>query len=362
MIFDIQIGMEDYPHVSSYKDRHGKRRYSFRKSGKSRSLPQHPGHPEFEEAYSAAIEGREPRKATVTRIPTAALPQSFKSAWGLVQTTSAEWKAFKPATKTKNIYLTEMFLNSRIAPSRPDVWGDMKIADLKRRHVKYILASYADTPHKAKHLLVAIRRLIDMALDQEWIEADPTYKIKWSPKTKGHRAWTLEERRTYEQRWPVGTTPRLVYAIALWAGLRRSDVAKFRWTWIREGKISAPIVKNDAKVLILPVCAPLKQALDATERTGPFVVTTQYGEPFSEKSLTGRMADWTKSAGLEPGCTLHGLRKTLGKYVAEAGGSTRESMGMLGHDDMEQAELYSREAEQEALAASAMNKVMKLFG
>ncbi|MEH6725186.1 MAG: tyrosine-type recombinase/integrase [Hyphomicrobiales bacterium] len=353
--------MEDYPHVSSYKDRHGKRRYSFRKSGKSRALPQHPGHPEFEEAYKAAVEGREPRKASVTRLPSAALPETFGAAWRLVQTRSAQWKSYKPATKTKNIYLTEMFLKSPIVPTNPDVWGDMKIADLKRRHVKHILATYADTPHKAKHLLVAIRRLIDAALDEEWIEADPTYKIKWSPKTKGHRAWTLEQRRAYEQRWPVGSTPRLVYSIALWAGLRRSDIAKLQWIWIRADKIRTPIVKGE-KALVLPICKPLKMALDATTPNGPSVVTTQYGKPFSEKSLTGRMADWTRSAGLEPGCTLHGLRKTLGKYVAEAGGSTRESMAMLGHDDMEQAELYSREADQEMLAESAMNKVVKLFG
>ena len=32
-----------------------------------------------------------------------------------------------------------------------------------------------------------------------------------------------------------------------------------------------------------------------------------------EKSLTGRMADWTHAAGLPKGCTNHGLRKTLGK-------------------------------------------------
>ncbi|MEP0518519.1 MAG: site-specific integrase [Hyphomicrobiales bacterium] len=358
---DVQNGMENYPYASSYKDRHGKRRYSFRRNGKSKALPHHPGHPEFEEAYAAAIEGREPRKASVTKIPSAALPQTFKAAWRIVQTRSAQWKRYKPATKTKNIYLTEMFLDSRVVSNKNDAWGDMKVADLKRRHVKHILATYADTPHKAKHLMVAIRRLIDAALDEEWIEADPTYKIKWNPKTKGHRAWTMNERRTFEERWPIGTTPRLVYSIALWAGLRRVDVANLKWSWLQDDKIRIPIVKGE-KPLSLPICEPLQLALDKASSVSITVVTTQYGKPFSEKSLTGRMGDWTKSAGLEPGCTIHGLRKTLGKYVAEAGGSTRESMAMLGHDDIDQAELYSREAEQELLAAAAMQKVIKMFG
>lgn len=35
---------------------------------------------------------------------------------------------------------------------------------------------------------------------------------------------------------------------------------------------------------------------------------------------------------------------------------------MLGHDEIDQAELYSREAEQELLAEAAMQKVIKIFG
>jgi integrase len=72
------------------------------------------------------------------------------------------------------------------------------------------------------------------------------------------------------------------------------------------------------------------------------------------------MADWTKSAGLPPGYTLHGLRKTLGKLLAEGGATTREIMDTLGHTDIQHAELYSREAEQEVLAKAGMKKVVGL--
>lgn len=104
----------------------------------------------------------------------------------------------------------------------------------------------------------------------------------------------------------------------------------------------------------------LAEALAPLPRVGDAVLLTAYGKPFSEKSLTGRMADWTKSAGIGPGATLHGLRKTLGKTLAEAGATTRELMDALGNSNIAHAELYSRAAAQEQLAAAGMAKVTRL--
>jgi integrase len=60
---------------------------------------------------------------------------------------------------------------------------------------------------------------------------------------------------------------------------------------------------------------------------------------------------------LPKGCTIHGLRKTLGKLIADAGGSSRQAMAALGHDDLKQAELYSEESDRETQARDAMTKV-----
>ena len=69
------------------------------------------------------------------------------------------------------------------------------------------------------------------------------------------------------------------------------------------------------------------------------------------------MADWTRAAGLPKGCTIHGLRKTLGKLMADAGGSSRQAMAALGHDDLKQAELYSESSDRRLQARDAMVKV-----
>lgn len=351
---------EKRPYLSSFKDRHGRTRWRFRRSGKTISLQGQPGDPQFEEAYSAAIEGRERREVQVIAHPNATVPRSFKAAWRKVLK-SPDWLALDPATHHKNTYLAELFLLSRVVLEDPTTWGAMPVKDMRRRHLKMILADYSATPHKAKHLLVTIRKMLAVALDEEWIDVDPSYKLSWRPEYVGWRAWTDAELAAYEQRWPIGTTPRLVYALALWLGNRRSDVTRLRWSQV-DLKANTVFVQQEktGKALTLPITPMLREVLEATERRGETVLVTQYGRPFSDKSLTGRMRDWTGAAELPQGCTLHGLRKTLGKMLAEGGASTRQIMSQLGHDDMEHAELYSREAEQARMARDAMTRLTRL--
>lgn len=357
---------EKRPYLSSFEDRHGTRRWRFRRDGKTVSLRGQPGEPDFEEAYQAAVAGiSQPKK--VVRHPNAARPKSFGAAWKIV-ITSADWKRHEQSTRDKNETLADLFLTKQVVPEDPTTWKDIPVHEMKRRHLKALIAEYADTPHKAKHILTAIRKMIAVALDEEWIEVDPSYKMNWRPEYVGWKAWTDDAMAKFETRWPVGTTPRLVYSLALWLGNRRGDVAGLRWDqrctkivhidgeakeidgfMIRQGKTG--------KQLFLPITPILAEVLEATEHKGDTVLVTAYGEPFSPKSLTGRMADWTNLAEIGKGFTLHGLRKTLGKMLAEGGASTRQIMDTLGHDDIAHAELYTREAEQVRLATDGMSRV-----
>ncbi|MBY5898043.1 phage integrase family protein [Rhizobium leguminosarum] len=251
-------------------------------------------------------------------------------------------------------------LNTPLAVGLQEKWGDQLVRDFRRRHIQSIIASLFETPHKAKHMLVAIRKMIYVALDEEWIEADPTYKLSYRPEYKGRRGWTEGERAQFEKRWPIGTAPRTCYGLALWLGNRRSDVSRLTWPMFNFDRRQVTIqTKKGDKELILPITPMLLEILAPLDRRKPFVLLNAYGNPYSEKSLTGMMAHWTKMADMPKGCTLHGLRKTLGKLLAESGSRTRQLMEMLGHVDIEHAELYSREASQQKLARDAMTKLSR---
>ena len=194
--------------------------------------------------------------------------------------------------------------------------GRDTVADMKRRHLKAIIADMSDRPHAARRRLIVIRKMIGAALDQEWIESDPAHRLKYRPPpTKGWRAWTWGEMKAFEERWPIGSTPRLCYALALWLRPRRKDVAELATASIDDDTITFTTHKT-GRVVSGHITPMLREVLDATDMSGPTILKTAYGLPFSEKSPTGVMADWTHAAGLPKGCTIHGLRKTLGKLIA----------------------------------------------
>jgi integrase len=350
-----------YPHARPWRDRHGRVRWRFRKGTRTVYLDGAPGEPGFLPSYDAALAGKAKPKATVTRISTGAAPRSMRAAWIAYITTSPEWKQAEECTRIRDGRIADAFLQQRVVETAPDTWGEIPVADMKRRHLKAIIADMSDRPHAARRRLIVIRKMIGAALDQEWIESDPAHRLKYRPPpTKGWRAWTWGEMKAFEERWPIGSTPRLCYGLALWLGPRRKDVAALATVNIDGDSITFTTHKT-GRVVSGHITPMLREVLDATDLSGPTILKTAYGLPFSEKSLTGRMADWTHAAGLPKGCTIHGLRKTLGKLIADAGVSTRQAMAALGHDDLKQAELYSEESDRETQARDAMTKVTALI-
>ena len=349
---------DEYPHARSYLDRHGKPRWRFRRGGRTISLPGNPGDAVFEAAYHAALAGRPVERPAVRKMPGAAAPQSLRAAWRILTTNTVDWKQLSDVSRDNQTAIAERFLRAPVIPGEPMTFGELPLARLERRHIKAILARWSATPHAAAHILRLLRKLTGVGLDEEWITVDPTYRIKYRPDYTGWKAWQPDALKAFEERWPIGTTPRLVYALALYFGHRRSDLTTLMWSDI-EAKGANIVQRKTDKALWIPMHSALVAVLAAAERKGKTILVTQYGKPFSPKALGMRMQDWTKAAGLPPGHTLHGLRKTLGKRLAEGGATTRQIMAILGHDDIAHAELYTREAEQRRLANDGMKRIDK---
>lgn len=223
-------------------------------------------------------------------------------------------------------------------------------------------------------VLICLRKLIMVALDEEWIESDPTYKMARNPQTDGHKAWTPEVMEKFERRWKIGTRQRTAYALALWLGNRVSDVTRLRWDHlvtkhIADGGQVRTVEgfefvqfkgRNRGKSIFLPMTPMLARELAPLSRDMGTVLVSSRGGPYKDNTLSTRMAEWCADAGIEPGYTMHGLRKALGVKLAEADASTRQLMETLGHSNIAYAELYSREASQMRLAVQAMDKVAQV--
>lgn len=356
---------EAYPGASPYRDRHGRERWRYRAGGVTRALPGRPGEALFEAHYRAARAGRPPPG------PAPASGQTLVAGWRAV-TASREWLDLSPATRMQAGRHAERFLREPVAPGGP-AWGGFLVEDLRRRHVKAALQAAGATV-AAKRRLTAIRRIVAAALDAEWIETDPTAGLRVTVTCRGWRAWSDAELAAFDARWPFGTTARLVKELALTLGERRGDLAALRHDQrvtrtILDGAIvrlvpgyetrAQKTARDGRAAAFAPALPSLDAAIAAMPVRGETVLTRFDGKPFSAKALTGRMADWTRAAGLPPGLTLHGLRKTKGRLMTEAGATTREAMAGLDHRAIAHAELYSRDAEQARLAVAASDKLSR---
>lgn len=341
--------MGDLPQsVTAYRDRHGKLRYRFRRKGlPTRSLPGEPGSDRFQAAYGAALAGVRRKRPGAKKFE----PRTLAAAWAEVRA-SVEWRALKPISQDQQSRVAERFLMLPIGEGEPMTFGQMPFAGFRRAHVKKIIARY-EHPHAGEAVLRILRKLSIAALDAEWIENDPTHRVKFRPKLKGHRAWTDAELAAFETRWPSGSKTRLAYALALYTGQRRGDVAAMTWSdyigdgiAVRQEKTGAP--------LWIPAHPALKIEMDQAPRKSDAILISSHGKRYTRESFGNLMADAIDAAGLPAACRLHGLRKSAGRCLAEAGATTRMIMAVLGHKTIKEAENYTREVEQKKLATAGM--------
>lgn len=361
----------DYPGVSSKTDRHGKERWRFRKGNVDKQLPGEPGSPEFDAAYQALIEGRSSgRIIRLEGIGTKA--STFKHAYQLLKQTT-DWKRLEPKSQRNYSNVIERLLRHKVAGG---CFGDAPVADMRRRDVIALLSDFAEGATTEWRMLIVLRKLIVVALDQEWLVNDPTLHLKRPPSVEGHPTWQAEHMARFEAHWPIGTPQRTAYALGLWLGNRVSDIAKLRWEhrttkeimWqgrmmTVEGFEFVPHKgrkKKKAKALFLPETPMLAAQLIRRGRNPHVVANGNYDRGYTIDSLSQAMSRWAREAGLPAGYTMHGLRKALGAKLAEADATTRQLMEVLGHTNIAFAELYSREASQVRLAVEAMDKVTQM--
>jgi integrase len=338
-----------------YKDRHGTERWRFKRLTVQIELPGRPGEPAFEIAYRDALDGGARRKAEVVRLE----PRTLASAWKGVKGTH-EWKELDPNTQYQNTKFAEGFLRRPLFEGALVTWADFPVADLRHKHIKELLNELFERKHTATRVLINLRRMIRFALDKEWIDQDPSAMISWKPKSKGHRAWTDDERHAFVEVWPIGTRPHLAYALAYYTGQRRSDVHRIRWTDLDGGMLD--IIQKKTKMPVAFGLLPeLEEVLAATPHVHEVVLTSSWGRPYTADSLSQRVTEWTRAAGLS-GCTLHGLRKTMGARLADEEATTSQIQAVLGHTTLAQASLYTQAADRRRNGRSGMLKLVNKKG
>ncbi|MGX7896860.1 site-specific integrase [Tsuneonella sp. HG222] len=342
--------------VTSFVDRHGKRRYRYRSKGQSHSFRAHPNSAEGKAELAAALAGR--------RNP------AEREAPGTVGELAAKWiasPAFAGNKGPARLLDAQRILAPFVAKFRKGL-----VADFRFDHIERYLAEVAvprvesgrkrGGPHAAKNLRDELLPMFRYAIKLGLVETNPVAlaDIATPPKSKGFHTWSEEEIAQFRAAHQLGTMARFVLELALNTSGRRCNIARLAPADIRNGRIVVDHAKNgnEASVRMLPATRAAYEALPVKSTLA--LVVTSFGRPFSVPGLGNKMREWCDSAGL-PHCTLHGLRKATSRRVAESGGTDAEGMSVTGQKKSETFTHYRAAANRQQLADEALDKVTAKF-
>lgn len=345
--------------VSAFVDRHGKRRYRFRKTGlATRYFEAHPGSAEGQIELATFLAGR-------------TAPALVRHAPGTVGDLAARWFAspsFTAGKAPQTLRTARLILDKFVAE-----FAAARVADWRFEHIEAVLTRAAKPriekgrrrggPTAALNLRGELKPMFDFAIKLRLIQTNPV-DLAVTPRAPrgGFHTWTEGEIAQYRAHHQLGTAARLALEIFLWTAQRRGDASTFGRRHLVNGMIEVTPAKtreSTGATIALPAAPQLTEAIAAMQVTGTetFLVN-RYGRPFSRAGLGNKMREWCDEAGL-PHCSAHGLRKAATRRAAEHGATNQQLKAMGGWTTDKQVGTYTAAAEQKRMARAAMDPVIE---
>lgn len=210
---------------------------------------------------------------------------------------------------------------------------DFPLSALTDRRSRSIFLAWRDrlsvhSRRQADYAWSVLARVLSWAHDRGLIAANPcTRGGRLYRGSRAENVWSADDEARFMKHAPVHL--RLAFMLAIWTGQRQGDLLALQWSAYDGEKIRLRQSKTGAKVVI-PVAAPLKALLDATERKDERILVTLEGKPWTGD---GFRVSWRKAcakAGIS-GLTFNDLRGTAVTRLGIAGCTEAEIATLSGH-------------------------------
>lgn len=332
------------PYASSFKDRHGRERVRFRRTGFPTVYPTAvAGTDDFWKEY-LAWKASEPAPVGIERIEPGTFDDLITQFYR-----STPWNNI-PKESTKRTYRGEL---ERFRALN----GKTLVRNVNAQSIVRKMEKMAATPSAAANLLKRLRTLFDYAIVIGMRKDNPAKPVKAPrPKDKsGHHEWTEAEIRQFQKHHKLGTKARLALEIFVNTAQRRSDAAVMGEDPEKPGYVLVRQLKTDA-LLSIRMHPDLKKAVDACPSGKPAFIVSERGKPYTKESFGNWFRDQCNDAGL-PHCSAHGLRKAASRRMAELGLSNQLIKSITGHSTDSEVARYTRNADQARRADIAMDSL-----
>jgi integrase len=345
-------------YVQGFLDRHGAPRHYFRRPGAKRiPLPGLPWSPEFMAAYELAAASEMVSARALEVGASRTKPGTLNDAT-VKYYRSMAFNQLAQSTQAMRRAVLERFRSER-GDNNPVARGERPLKPLTREHLAKII--HKQKPFAQRNLLKTLRGLFAFAVEDGLIADDPTIGIKPVKvgKSEGFHNWTDDDIAQFERVHPIGSKPRLAFALMLYLGLRRGDVVRIGPQHVRNGEVRFTPQKTSRSTGFVLDCRlhpELARIIAATPCGHLSFLTTEYGKPFTAAGLGMKMRAWCDEAGL-PECSAHGLRKGFTRRAAEAGCTVHQIQAITGHADLRVLAKYTEAVNKRELARAAIERL-----
>ncbi len=330
-------------YVSEYTDRHGKRRYRFRRKG---FAPHHFQHPPGTEGFRielAACMALEPRVVGLERAIPGSLADLIARYYG-----SPAFQGMKTSTQRMVRGQLERFREGR---------ADRPVALVHTRHLDAILGKMAATPFAANNLRKRLKRLFAYAVKIEMRPDNPALATDgYKTRGTGFHAWDEADITAFRARHELGSRARLAMELLLWTDQRRADVVKLGRQHVRDGRLGIRQEKTE-KMLWIKMAPQLVAAIDAMPASPHLTyLVTQLGASFTSAGFGNWFRERCDEAELKH-CTAHGLRKAAARRAADIGATQQQLKAVGGWSSDREVATYTETANQRGLADRTIDAV-----
>jgi integrase len=353
-----------------FRDRHGRKRYRFRRGNVSIYLIGEPWTPAFMEQYGRALADSAPRPETIgaERIVPGTLNALITAYLDPASSSLFKTRAAETQRTQRNI-LENFAAEHGHKPLYQTERSGRRIMLLTREHFQKIVNSKARTPFGQRNFLNTVRVMFKWAKAEGRIPNDPTLGVtRENVKTTGYPTWSEAHIARFEATHPIGTKARLAFALLLYSGQRRGDVVKLGRQHIHpdpqwehgllifdQGKTEG----GEEAHMVIPVHPKLAAIIAATPTVGvkTFLVTHR-GRPYTAPGFGNWFREQCDAADC-PDVSAHGLRKAAGRRLAEVLSTEKQIAAVLGHATLTEVTRYTRAADRKLLAREAFAKLVE---
>jgi integrase len=260
---------------------------------------------------------------------------------GLVRTRSGD--VYKPSA----VRSYEAALRLHVFPDL----GGLKLADVQRRDVQRLadgLLAAGKDPSTIRNALMPLRVIYRRALEDGEVAVNPCTNLRL-PASRGRRDRVVAPGQAAELIAALPRSDRALWALALYAGLRRGELMALRWedvdlasgvirverSWDAKSRVMVE-PKSQAGRRRVPIASALRDLLLEQKMTaeGDLVTGREGGTvPFNDTSVAGRASRAWRRAGLEP-IKLHEARHTFASLMIAAGVNAHALMKYMGHSSV----------------------------